>query len=99
MIVKDSSINTSIKEKEILPLLSAKEANKLANTGTKEMELQKVADLIRSRAEQFYFDLQVKDLTYSIYIYKELIKQGYIVIHADLSSLSIMWKLEHLNDS
>ena len=42
-------INNS-KEDIILPLLSAKAANKMAASGTKEMELQKVADLIRTTA-------------------------------------------------
>lgn len=89
------------KEEVILPLLSAKEANKLASSGTKEMELQKVADLIRTTATANKYKVQVVDLNYPMYVYEELTKDsnGYVVLHTGVNSLSIIWTNESLNKS
>lgn len=94
-------INNSNNKKEevVLPLLSAKEANKLAASGTKEMELQKVADLIRSTATANKYKVSVVDLNYPAYVYEQLISKGYIVVYKDTTSLNIMWTNESLGKS
>lgn len=88
--------NNSKKEEVILPLLSAKAANKMAASGTKEMELQKVADLIRTTATTNKYKVSVADLNYPMYIYEELTKKGYLVVHTNVNSLNIMWNNESL---
>jgi hypothetical protein len=88
--------NNSKKEEVILPLLSAKAANKMAASGTKEMELQKVADLIRTTATANKYKVSVADLNYPMYIYEELTKKGYLVVHTNVNSLNIMWNNESL---
>jgi hypothetical protein len=91
-------INNS-KEEIILPLLSAKGANKLAASGTKEMELQKVADLIRATATANKYKVSVADLNYPMYVYEQLTKDsnGYVVVHTSVNSLNIMWDKESIN--
>jgi hypothetical protein len=89
--------NNSKKEEVILPLLSAKAANKMAASGTQEIELQKVADLIRTTATANKYKVSVVDLNYPMYIYEELTKKGYLVVHTSVNSLNIMWSNESLN--
>jgi hypothetical protein len=87
-----NSSSSNKKEEVILPLLSAKEANKLAASGTKEMELQKVADLIRTTATANKYKVSVVDLNYPMYIYEQLVSKGYVVVHTSVNSLNIMWE-------
>lgn len=91
--------SNSKKEEVILPLLSAKAANKMAASGTKEMELQKVADLIRTTATANKYKVSVADLNYPMYIYEELVSKGYLVVHTSVNSLNIMWSNESLGKS
>jgi hypothetical protein len=91
--------SSSKKEEVILPLLSAKAANKMAASGTKEMELQKVADLIRTTATANKYRVSVVDLNYPMYVYEELTKKGYLVQHINVNSLNIMWSNESLGKS
>lgn len=79
-------------EKEILPLLSAEQARNIANQGTKEQEMQKVADLIRARAEQHKFTLEVVELNHSPYIYETLVKAKYEVRFISTTALLIKWQ-------
>lgn len=90
---------SSNKEEVVLPLLSAKEANKLAASSTKEMELQKVADLIRTTATANKYKVSVVDLNYASYVYEQLISKGYIVVYKDTTSLNIMWTDQSLGKS
>lgn len=87
---------SSSKEEIILPLLSAKEANKLAASGTKEMELQKVADLIRASATANKYKVSVVDLNHPAYVYEQLTKKGYIVVYVGITGLNIIWSNESL---
>jgi hypothetical protein len=91
-----NSSKTDSKEEVVLPLLSAKAANKLAASSTKEMELQKVADLIRITATANKYKVSVTDLNYPMYVYEQLISKGYIVVHASVNSLNIMWTNESI---
>ncbi len=92
----NNSKSSSKEEEVVLPLLSAKEANKLAASGTKEMELQKVADLIRATATANKYKVSVADLNYPMYVYEQLVSKGYIVVHASVNSLNIMWTNESI---
>lgn len=92
-----NSSNSSSKEEVVLPLLSAKAANKLAASGTQEMELQKMADLIRTTATANKYKVNVVDLNYPMYVYEQLTKKGYLVVHVNVNSLNIMWNSESLN--
>lgn len=91
-----NSSKSSSKEEVILPLLSAKAANKMAASGTKEMELQKVADSIRAAATGNKYKVSVVDLNYPMYVYEQLTKKGYLVVHVNVNSLNIMWSNESL---
>lgn len=86
---------TNTVKEVVLPLLTSDGAYRLATTISKEEELQKVADMIRSRATNCYFDVVLTQLNNIEYIYKELIKKGYIVIYKDVNSLQVMWRKEY----
>lgn len=93
MINKTNKSNKT--EVEILPLLSANEANELANSLTEEMELQLVADKIRMAVNgttSFKYKLELVDIIYCQYIYDELIKAGYNVIFKGPKELIIIWE-------
>ena len=80
---------------EILPLLTAKQANTLANSLTKEMELQIVADKIRvvvNGTTSFKYKLELVDIRYGQYIYDELIKKKYCVLFKGPKELTVMWE-------
>jgi len=84
--------NTQNKEQVVLPLLNAKEANRLANNVDRDEELQKVADMIRQRATNGYTDVVIPFISNVEYIEKELSKNGYVVIYKDVFSLNISWR-------
>lgn len=86
---------TSNPKEVVLPLLTSDDAYKLATSINKEEELQKVADMIRSRATNCYFDVVLMQLYNIEYVYKELIKKGYTVIYKDVNSLQVMWRKEY----
>jgi MarR-like DNA-binding transcriptional regulator SgrR of sgrS sRNA len=79
------------KEEEILPLLSAEQARRIATSGTKEQEMQEVADLIRARVEAHKFTLEVIELNYATYVYETLVNAKYEVRFISTTALHIKW--------
>lgn len=89
-----NNLNKKEVKEEILPLLIAKEARKIASSGTKEQEMQEVADLIRARVEAYKFTLEVIELNYATYVYETLVNAKYEVRFISTTALHIKWQNE-----
>ena len=89
-----NNLNKKEVKEEILPLLTAKEARKIASSQTKEQEMQEVADLIRARVEAHKFTLEVIELNYARYVYETLVNAKYEVRFISTTALHIKWQNE-----
>lgn len=91
-INSSNSKDNNLVEKEVLPLLSAKEAKDIVDAFTPEQELQVVADLIRIRVMAQKYTAQAKELNNARFIYNKLTAEGYTVVFDKLNNLNISWK-------